>query len=451
MTMHYGYRVATIFLLGFFIDCINIFMSAIALPSIAAQMSVATESISWVANGYILGLTLIVPLSGWLASRFGARQMIVASMLIFSAAALGCARADSFTTLVAWRFIQGAGGGLLIPVGQALTFNLFQGRKRAAISTLIMCVALIAPALSPLLGGLLVDVLSWRWIFYSNIPFSLLAALLAAIWIRPQETERVRADIVGIILVCGALGALLRSLSLFSEQQSLLYATLWLAAALLLAWGYLRHYRRQPSAILDLSLLRNPQLNLSIAVYYAVPGVFTGVNLLTIFYMQQVLHFSAGHTGSFMMLYGAGALVAMLVAGRIYYRVGAPRLFCCGLLLHSGGIALLSLVGHPGDGEVLCAAYLLMGIGGGIAANCAQTTALIELNEQQMSRGSTLWNINRQLTFSLGTALFTLLLAVLSHFFPGERAWHLAFIIAAVVGLLPLWLIYQRRFHKEIQ
>ncbi|WP_205065628.1 MFS transporter [Pantoea coffeiphila] len=449
--MHYGYRVAAIFLLGFFIDCINIFMSAIALPSIAAQMSVATESISWVANSYILGLTLIVPLSGWLASRFGTRQTIVASMLIFSIAALGCARADSFSTLVAWRFIQGAGGGLLIPVGQALTFNLFQGRQRAAISTLIMCVALIAPALSPLLGGMLVDVLSWRWIFYSNIPFSLLAALLAAIWIRPQAMDRTRADITGIILVCGTLGTLLRSLSLFSEQHAVLQAALWLGVSLLLGCGYLRHYRRQSTAILDLSLLRNPQLNLSIAVYYAVPGVFTGVNLLNIFYLQQVLHFSAGHTGSFMLLYGVGALAAMLVAGRIYYRAGAPRLFICGMLLHSGGIALLSLVSDTSSSGILCAAYLLMGIGGGIAANCAQTTALIELNEQQMSGGSTLWNINRQLTFSLGTALFTLLLAVLSRYFPGELAWHLAFIIAAVSGLLPLWLIYQRRFHKEIQ
>jgi len=448
--MQYCYRVAAIFLLGFFIDCINIFMSTIALPSITAQMSVSTESISWVANGYILGLTLIIPLSGWLASRFGARQIMVISMLVFSLAALGCARAESFPVLILWRFIQGVGGGLLIPVGQALTFNLFQGPQRARISTLVMSVALIAPALSPLLGGILVDTLSWRWIFYSSIPFSLLAALLAALWIAPEKRQSAPADIIGIFLVCGALGTLLRSLSLFSQRQEAVQAVLWLLAFLLLALGYVRHFRKTTAAILDLSLLRNPKLSLSIAVYYAVPGIFTGVNLLNIFYLQQVLHFSAGFTGSFMMLYGIGAFAAIIVAGRVYYRIGAARLFTCGIVLHSGGIALLSLVSYPGDTVVLSAAYLLMGVGGGIAANCAQTTALIDLSEQQMSRGSTLWNINRQLTFSLGTALFTLLLAVFSRYFPGESAWHLAFIIAAVCGLFPLRLIYQRRVFKEI-
>ncbi|MEK8097300.1 MFS transporter [Morganella morganii] len=151
--MTYRYRIALIFLLGFFIDCINIFMSAITLPAIAEAMQVSSLSVTWVANSYILGLTLIIPLSPWLAARFGIRELMTASMLLFAAAAVLAGSAESFASLIFWRFLQGVAGGLLIPAGQSLTFQYFQGRERSKISTIIMMIALIAPALSPMAGG----------------------------------------------------------------------------------------------------------------------------------------------------------------------------------------------------------------------------------------------------------------------------------------------------------
>lgn len=447
--MHYRYRVAAVFLLGFFIDCLNIFMSAIALPAIAQQMAVTPQLSGWVANSYILGLTLIIPLSGWLAGRFGARQMIVASMLLFSLAALCCGLVSSFGGLIAWRLLQGIGGGLMIPIGQALTFNLFQGDRRARISTIIMSVALIAPALSPTLGGAIVDAFSWQWIFFSNVPFSLLTAGLAAAWIRNEATVRAQADIRGILLVCSSLAALLWSLSLSGEQDTLSSAAGWFMVAVLLAACYVRHYRRATAAVIDLSLLKNSRLNLAMVVYLAVPGVFTGVNLLAIFYLQQSLHFTAQHTGGFMMLYGAGALVAMLLSGAVYRRLGAAAVFIGGLITHSAGIVLLVNVTSAADVKSLYAAYVLMGIGGGVCACTAQTTALLDMDRQQMARGSVIWNINRQLALSLGTALFTLMLSFYSHYFPSGQAYRLTFSTAAVVGLLPLWLIGYRLFHKD--
>jgi len=447
--MCYRYRVAVIFLLGFFIDCINIFMSAIALPEIAGQLAIASGSLSWVANSYILGLTVIIPVSGWLAGRFGARPVLVISMLLFSLAAWGCGSSESFASLVLWRFLQGMAGGLLIPVGQALTFNLFRGRERAGISTLIMCVALIAPALSPLFGGMIVDTLSWRWIFWCNIPFSLAAAVLAALWIKPETLRATRPDIRGILLVCLALAAVLLGLSRLGEAGSAIAASLWLLAGLVLAFAYLKHYQRQPQAVIDLSLLRNPRLQLAVMVYYAVPGLFTGVNLLNIFYLQQCLHFSAERSGAFMLLYGGGALVAMLLCGRLYHRLGATILFSTGLVLHATGIALLALVQRPEQLLLLSLAYLLMGMGGGISANTAQTSALSDFDDRQMTRASVIWNINRQLSFSLGAALLTVLFSLLNHFYSAAQSYHQVFIAAAVTGLLPLWMIYRINCQKD--
>ncbi|BBP72637.1 MFS transporter [Pseudomonas sp. Seg1] len=442
--MSYRYKVASIFLIGFFIDCINIFMSAVALPSLSATLHVSSASVAWVANAYILGLTLIIPLSTWLAARFGSRNVLTASMLLFSVAVWMCGLANSFAELVIWRFVQGIGGGLLIPVGQALTFNLFQGEQRAKISTLVMAVALIAPAISPTVGGFIVDSSSWRWVFYSNVPFSLIAAGLSWRWIKEAKTgDLSRPDIKGLLLVSTALASLLMGMSLYGGDARTWLAMACIAAGLLFIALYLRHYRQSRHAIIDLSLLSSTRLSTSIFIYYAIPGVFTGVNLLSIFFLQNTLHFSARLTGAFMIVYAIGAFIAMTIGGRVYNRVGARRLFILGMLLHSAGIVTLTQVNAPSDLWLIVIAYSLMGIGGGIGANTAQTTSLMDFNGSDTHKASVIWNINRQLSFSLGAALFLMIFNLLLKPFDAPSAYHATFAIAALVGLFPLFLMSQ--------
>lgn len=450
--MAYRYRIALIFLLGFFIDCINIFMSAIALPDIAQELSISESSVAWVANSYILGLTLIIPISHWLASKFGARQTMTASMLIFSLGALCSGMANGFYSLVFFRFLQGVGGGLLIPVGQALTFNLFKNKERTNISTLIMSVALIAPTLSPSIGGIIVDHASWRWVFLGNIPFSLLTAVLAACWIHSETKKTLTPDIKGLVFVSTSLATLLIGLSIYANASSKLLPLLFLIAGLGFSILYLRHYRKTAHAIVDLSVLKNTHMRFSVLVYLAVPGVFTGVNLLNIFFLQEVLGWSAQKTGMLMMLYGAGSFVAIIVGGRIYNRIGARTLFLFGMLAHSAGIAVLFFVGHRFNIPLLIIAYLLMGLGGGVSANTAQTTAMMDFDDATLTKASAVWNLNRQMSFSLGAAFFTLLFNVLQHYTNDMSAYQLTFLLAAFIGLIPLFVIKQlnRNPNKDI-
>lgn len=447
--MVYRYRIALIFLIGFFIDCINIFMSAISLPDIARELSVSASSIVWVANSYILGLTLIIPISNWLASQFGARLTIVASMLIFSLGALLAGTANEFYSLVTFRFIQGVGGGLLIPVGQALTFNLFKNKERAKISTLVMAVALIAPAISPTIGGIIVDNASWRWVFLCNIPFSLLTALLALLWIRSEETKVKRPDLKGLMLVSISLATILIGLSLYADAGSKLKSLLFLIIGFVFAMAYLKYYQDKSDPILDLKMLHNIHMRFSVLIYHAVPGVFTGVNLLSIFFLQDELGWSAEQTGSLMILYATGSFFAMVMGGRLYNRIGAQPLFLSGLLLHSSGIAVLSLAGNTLTLPLLIIAYLLMGMGGGISANTAQTTAMMDFDEEQLTRASTIWNLNRQMSFSIGAAFFTLVFNLLQQYTTDMSAYQLTFLIASVVGLSPLLLIKKLTQKKD--
>lgn len=440
--MTYRYRIASIFLLGFFIDCINIFMSAIALPAIADDMQISIVSVTWVSNSYILGLTLIIPLSHWLSQRFGIKALMVTSMLMFSLSVALVGYSHSFIELIFWRFIQGVSGGLLIPIGQALTFQYFQGHERSKISTLIMAIALIAPAISPTLGGFIVDVVSWRWVFYSNIPFSLITAFLAFIWVKePSPKENAIPDIKGIILISLIIVSGLFALSAYGEYHSTLLALVIAVLSTIFAVLYYYHYRHHSSPVINLALLKNRNLSLSIFIYYCIPGVFTGVNILAIFYLQQYLKFTAQGTGIFMLLYALGAFISMIISGALYNKLGMKCLFIIALLLHSIGISLLTFVNSNTDIPLLIIAYLIIGVGGGIGANTAQTTALYDFSAKKLVQASVIWNINRQVVFSVGATMVAMLFNLFSLFCLPQTAYSMTFLICALIGILPLTLL----------
>ncbi|AQS35411.1 arabinose efflux permease family protein [Shewanella psychrophila] len=439
--MTYRYQITLVFLLGFFIDCINIFMSAIALPSIASEFHTDTSTVAWVANAYILGMTLIIPISPWLASRFGPRNIISLSMALFTISVLLCGFSSSFYELVSWRFIQGLGAGLMIPIGQSLTFSQFQNNQRAKISTLVMAVALIAPAISPMIGGMIVEHLSWRWVFFSNAPLSILVCLLAWYWIQNEKKAAVsKPDIRGLLLVSAALTALLVGMSVYANDQNSLVGGFSLLTVAVFTLIYVKHDKNHEGAIINLSLLKNNKLTLSIIIYYAIPGVFTGINLLNIFFLQDILNFSADKTGMFMILYGFGAIIAIIICAQSYNKLGPHKLFISSLILHSAGISTLLWVHSGSPLTVIMLAYTLMGIGGGLGANCAQTTALMDFDEHQMLKASVIWNINRQVSFCIGAAFFTMvfnLICVVMHL-SKTQAYHLTYLIAALIGMLPL-------------
>lgn len=139
------------------------------------------------SNGYIAGLTLVVPFSAWLTQRCGARRLVMLSLTLFSAAALACGLSDSLGSLIFWRALQGIGGGLLIPVGQSLTWQLFQPHERAKLSAAVMLVGLLAPACSPAAGGLLVETFSWRGVFLVSLPVALVTLALASVWLKNDD------------------------------------------------------------------------------------------------------------------------------------------------------------------------------------------------------------------------------------------------------------------------
>ncbi|VEB49613.1 membrane protein [Salmonella enterica subsp. enterica serovar Havana] len=203
--MTYRSKVAVVYLLGFFLDLINLFIASVAFPAMSVDLHTSISALAWVSNGYIAGLTLIVPFSAFLSRYLGARRLIIFSLILFSVAAAAAGFADSLHSLVFWRIVQGAGGGLLIPVGQALIWQQFKPHERAGVSSVVMMVALLAPACSPAIGGLLVETCGWRWIFFATLPVAVLTLLLAYRWLNAASTTMASARLLHLPLLTDRL------------------------------------------------------------------------------------------------------------------------------------------------------------------------------------------------------------------------------------------------------
>lgn len=356
--MTYRSKVALIFLLGFALDLVNMFVATVAYPDIAHELQASVTQLAWISNAYMLGLTVIIAFSVWLAALLGERNLIAASLLLFAGASVMVGQAGSIEALIAWRLLQGLGGGLLIPVGQALAYRHFPPAERSQLTARVMSVALLVPALSPALGGLIVDSVSWRWIFYANLPLALITLLLALLWIKPDTPASIRPP--------------LDLVSIFKQARS-------------------------------------PMLRVAMLVYLCIPGIFIGTSLIAILYLRG-LGYDATRTGALMLPWALASALAIYLSKKLFNHCGPKPLLLAGMALQCIGILLLN------GPALIIPAYLLMGLGGSLCSSTAQTLAFLDIPAECMGHASALWNINRQVSFCLGAAALSALLSALASF-----------------------------------
>ncbi|MEY0726758.1 MFS transporter [Providencia rettgeri] len=238
-------------------------------------------------------------------------------------------------------------------------------------------------------------------------------------------------------MVSLSLLSLLLSFSFYNDYHNLLLALASFFTSVFVFIVYLKYAQKCREPILNFQLLKNSNLRNAFIVYYAVPGIFTGVNLLNIFNLQENMGFSAAKTGLFMVLYALGAVISMLTGGRLYLQIGKKRLFIIGITLHSLGIFLLYWVSSSSQLSLLIIAYLLMGMGGGLSANTAQISSLMDFKDKDLLQGSVLWNINRQVAFSVGAVVFISIFSLMT-FSSDLLRYQFTFLIASILGLLSL-------------
>jgi len=389
-------------------------------------------------TAYLVALAVAMPASGWVGDRFGGRNVMLASTGLFTAASALCGMATSLPELVALRAVQGLGGGVLVPVGMAMMFRAFPLAERIRANRLIIVPTLLAPALGPVIGGLLVDGLSWRWIFYINVPVGVAALAFGALFLpRGSEHPAGRFDLPGFLLAGTGFPLLLYALSTGASAgwaaPHVLIAII-LSIILLIVFVMVELRVAEPMLRLRIyadRLFRTTNLQLS----FATAG-FIGTLFLVPLLLQNGLGFTALHSGLSTFPEAIGGMTGVQVTTRLYKRVGPRRLMVagmCGTVVTIGGMAFAG----PGNAAWLIPVLMFFtGCSFGFAMAPSQAAALATLSPALTGQATTLLNTLRQAGGAAGVALLGTVLGATQ---PGPldlAGYRLAFLAAACLMAL---------------
>ena len=388
---------------------------------------------------------MFIPASGWLGDRFGGKPVLLAAIAVFTAASALCGLASSLGELVAFRILQGAGGGMLAPVGMAMLFRAFPPEERIRASAILTVPTTLAPALGPVVGGLLVTDLSWRWVFYVNVPIGVAAFAFGAIFLRQPAQERPgRFDLVGFLLSGFGLGLLLYGVSEgphLGWHRAEVLATIAAGAALLAAMVVTE--LRSAAPMVDLRLLGNRLFRSGNGVMVLTSIAFLGTLYTVSLYYQDGRGLSALGSGLSTFPEAIGVMAGAQLASRVLYpRLGPRRHITTGLIGTAASIGLLALIG-PQTSLWWARLFLLtLGLSIGQVFVPVQAAAFATITPAATGRASTMFNAVRQLGGAVGVAVLTTAIVLVGpvHLAGGHEvanltAYRVAFLAAAAICL----------------
>ncbi len=397
-----------------FMTIMDITVVNVAIPTIAREFHAPISSVQWVATGYLLSLAMWIPASGWIGDRFGVKRVLLAAIAVFTLGSASCALANSLTALTIARVFQGVGGGMMQPVGMALLFRTFPPERRARASQILIIPTAVAPALGPIVGGVLVQHASWRWAFLINIPVGVIAVTFGVLFLKAQPHESPgRFDLRGFLLGGPGLASLLYGVSrgpvggwaapqvVASILSGVLLLTLLVVVEL-----------RTPDPLLDFRLFRH-RLFLDCTLVGIVGfGAFLGTLFIVPIYLQEARHFSPVASGLATFPEALGVLVSTQIAGRLYPHIGPRRLQFAGLIWLSA--LLLAASAFFGGGTSIWLVRLFMfGLGTGLAYIfiSQQAARFATISPADTGRATALAAAIQQASSAAGIALLTTVLA----------------------------------------
>ncbi|MEN3308373.1 MAG: hypothetical protein V7603_4575 [Micromonosporaceae bacterium] len=408
-------KLVSIVTLGAIMVALDATMTSVAFNALLAEFHAPLTTMQWVSTGYLLAMATVIPLTGWSVERFGARTVWMVCIGAFLAGSLLCGLAWSAGSLIAFRILQGAGGGMILPLGQGVLAQAAGPRRLGRVMAAVGLPTALGPVLGPVLGGVLVTEASWRWIFYINAPVCL--AALAASWrIMPtaRAAGRSRLDALGLLLLSPAFAAIVYGLAEagqhggFADRRAVV--PLAAGAALLVAF-VLRALRMAGPPLIDLRLFRRRGFASATAVAFLAGTVLFGAMGALPLYFQQVRGFTALHTGLLMVPMGVGMGISLVAAGRLSDRLAPRPIALVGLALSALASLVYTQLGAHTSLLLLGATLVASGAGIGAVLVPVMATSVRDLPGPAIPRATTTVRILLQLGSSLGTAVVLIVLA----------------------------------------
>ena len=384
-----------------------------AVPAMAASFNVAPLSLKAVVASYILSLAVCIPVSGWMADRFGTRRVFGSAVIVFTLSSLLCGLSLNVPMLVAARILQGIGAAMMMPVGRLTIIRTFPKAELLNAMNFVIIPALIGPLLGPTIGGLIVHWVSWRVIFFINIPVGLLALLLIHLHMPDYHgSERRPLDVVGLVLFGTGTALLSWLLEVFGEHTiGLLPAAILLLVSLGLLAAYGWHAQQINYPLLRLALFRIRTFRISVAGGFITRLGIGGLPFLLPLLYQLGLGLPAWQSGMLMMPAAAAAMGMKLISVPLLRRFGYKKVLTVNTLLIGVTISLFSGISHETPIILIVCLGLAQGFFNSLQFSSMNSMAYADVNEAESSMASTLTSSFQQMSMSFGLAFGSLIAA----------------------------------------
>ncbi|MFI0348869.1 DHA2 family efflux MFS transporter permease subunit [Actinomadura sp. 9N407] len=409
--------VAMVVVLGAIMSILDVTVVNVALKHLTEDFNAPLSTIQWVATGYTLALATVIPVTGWASARFGTKRLYIISIILFVAGSALAGMAWSAESLIAFRVLQGLGGGMIMPAGMTILTQAAGPQRVGQVMSIVGIPMLLGPIMGPILGGWLVDDVSWRWIFYINVPIGAVALFLAFKILKkdkPRKAERL--DVLGLLLLSPGLAMLIYGLATGAEKNDFTRPDVLVTAigGGLLVIGFAVHALREGNTnpLIDLRLFKRRSVAAASGTMVLFACAFFGAMLILPLYYQTVRGESAFAAGLLLAPQGLGAMVTMPIGGKLTDKLGPGKVVLVGLALVVLGVAgFASQLTPDASYWTLGMALFVMGLGMGMTMMPTMSAAMQTLQHDEVPRASTALNIIQQVAGSIGTAFIAVLLA----------------------------------------
>jgi len=406
------YFVTLIVAVALFMETMDSTIIATSLPAIAADLGQDPIALKLALTSYLLSLAVFIPISGWMADRFGARTVFRAAIVVFTIGSVACGFAQGLGDFVLFRVIQGMGGAMMVPVGRLVILRSVPKAELISALAWLTVPALMGPVIGPPLGGFITTVFEWRWIFWINIPIGLIGIYLASRYIENFREEDVPPlDIKGFFLSGIGLSGLAFGITTIGQGLFPLEVVLSLIAAGIVGVAlYVRHARRTPAPLLDLSLLKIHTFFASVTGGFLFRiGVGASPFLLPLFF-QLGFGMTPLQSGLLTFATAVGAIAMKTTAARIIHRIGFKRILVWNALLTAGFTAASALFTVATPAAVILAVLLVGGFFRSLQFTAINSIAYADIDEKDMSKATSFASVAQQLSMSAGVAVGALVL-----------------------------------------
>lgn len=439
--------VCVVFVAAMFMSIMDTTIVIVALPAMAKQFAVPSTAIDAVVVGYLISLAVVIPVSGWLGDHWGTRRVFLLALALFSLASALCGLAQNLPMLVGFRVLQGIAGGALTPVGITILYQTFPPEERVHVSRILNVPTVIAPASGPVLGGLLVQQLSWRWTFYVNVPIGIATLVFGIFFLRTEKHEHNagRFDLAGFLLAGSGMALLMYALTegpTFGWASPGILASASAGLLLLVAFVVVELRIKEP--MLDLRLLGNHLFRTCNLVTMFSSAGFLGLLFVTPLFLQEARGTSALISGLTTFPEALGVIASTQIVARLYPHIGPRRLVAAGLVCVTIIMSLFCLMDLDTNLWVMRALMFLTGAGMAYVFIPVPAAAFATISQAATGRASALNSVQRQVGSAFGVAILSTVIGIIGPVsvdahgtvHPNLTAYHAAFLTSAGFALL---------------